>query len=387
MALDFKEYRERLNGDLFFYGNASHGFYDVLVWLQKNRPKANPNIVMPIFIPAKLYRTVLAAGYKVRFYDVLPNCTMDAEVVKDLMDEQTQAVFCVHYFGIPSPVHELKRYTEINKVFLIEDCAHTWASRWKGHELGNIGDCAIFSGRKMLQLPAGGFLSLNKKPWNFTPTYKQRVRSIFTACKLTRLRCKSLYFNLTRGYDPLDLAWIPSTGYIRFSEDHRIHTRKISWLNKFYTYSIDLEKVLRKRRANYEFVYNGIKDLATIKPVSRYRGEDGIIFKPGDSYQLQRGIAPYSLPVLTPLGSRENVRVLLRDHGIGCGAGWPEAPFGIQGYPQAAEFSRILLELPIHHDMSKFQLRRMVRCLRLFDSKKQEVFDSTNKYQRKLEVA
>lgn len=387
MALSFNEYQDRLTGELFFYGNASHGLYDVLVWLQNKRPKANPNIVMPIYIPAKLYRTVLAAGYNVRFYDVLPDCTLDPNHVKNLIDEYTQAVFCVHYFGIPSPVLELKRYTEVNNVFLIEDCAHTINSQWNGRELGTIGDCAIFSGRKMLQLPAGGFLTLNKKPWNFTPTYENRVRSIFTACKLTRMRCKSLYFQISRGYDPLSLAWIPSTGYIRFSEDHKIKTKQISRLNELYTYSIDLEKVVNQRRSNYEFVYNSIRDLETIKPVSSFRENNGMFSKVGNSYQLRKGITPYSLPVLTPLGSRKTIQALLCENGIGCGAGWPEAPFGIKNFPQAAEFSRTLLELPIHQGISKYQLKRMVHWLRFFDEQKHEIFDTRNKYQRKLEVA
>lgn len=389
MGLNFSEYRERLNGELFFYGNASHGLYDVLVWLQEKRPKSDPNVVMPIFIPAKLYRTVLAAGYKIRFYDVSPDCGFDEVSVKNLIDDQTQAVFCIHYFGIPSPVHKLKRYTDINNVFLIEDCAHTWDSQWKGRELGNIGDCAIFSGRKMLQLPAGGFLTLNKKPWKFTPSYNKRVRSIFTACKLSRQRCKYLYYNLTRGYDPLSLAWIPSTGYIRFSEDHQITTKQISWLNKLYIQSIDLKKVVNKRRENYEFVYNKIRDIASIEPISKYSEQDNLFCKTGSLYRLHKGITPYSLPILTPLGSRKSIRGLLCDKGIGCGAGWPEAPFGISGFPQSAEFSRRLLELPIHQGMSKFQLERMIEALRFYDSQihSEETLDSKKKINSKAEVA
>lgn len=368
MALHFKEYKQRFSGDIHFYGNASHAFYEILVWLQVHRPKSKPNVILPVFIPAKLYRVVLAAGYTPKFCDISLGCEMDVNRIRDLIDDQTQAVFCVHYFGMPAPVHDLKSLTGCNDIFLIEDCAHTLNSRWQGEELGTVGDCAIFSGRKMLQLPAGGFLVLNKQPWKFEPDYKKRVRSIFTACKFSQSRLKYLYYRLTRGYDPLNLAWAPRVGHINFSEKHRIKVQEISRLNKAYTHFIDLEQMVNRRRENFEYVLNGIKDLSNVEPLIRINKNKELLYEKNGKYHLHEGVTPYSLPVLAPLGSRETFRKRLRDQGIGCGAGWPESPFGLKNFEQTVILSRRMLEIPVHQGMSTFQLRRIVECFKAFEN-------------------
>lgn len=391
MALFFDLYKKRFSGPIHFYGNASHAFYDVLVWLQNHRPRQNPNVIMPVYIPAKLYRTVLAAGYIPKFYDISLDCGIAVDHIKSLVDKQTQAVFCVHYFGIPSAVNELKDFTDDHDIFLIEDCAHTLASQWKGKELGSIGDCAIFSGRKMLQLPAGGFLVLNNQPWEFEPDYNKRVRSIFTACKLLRSRLKYLYFDLTRGYDPLNLAWIPSTGYIDFSDKHQITVQDISLLNKMYTHLVDLEKVVNRRRGNYEYVLNGIKDIPGITPVPQLVGPESIIREDSEKLYLEKGITPYSFPVLVPGKLREGIRKILCRKGIGCGAGWPESPFNLSRFKNTSELSERLLELPIHHGMKKAQLQRMIECLQSLDLYKAQEYEIESHYnfnkERKAEVA
>lgn len=389
MALHLKEYQKRFSGSFHFYGNASHAFYDILIWLQEKRPKLNPNVVLPVFIPAKLYRLVLAAGYEPRFYDITLDCGLNREQVLNQIDEQTQALFCIHYFGIPAPVQDFREVTRNNNVYLIEDCAHTINSRWKGRELGTIGDCALFSSRKMLQLPAGGLLAFNTQPWAFEPTYKKRVRSIYTACKGIRMRMKTLYFHLTGGYDPLNMAWIPRTGYINFSEEHRFNIKKMSWLNEIYTHLTDLDKIAGKRRENFEYVLNGIRDLSFLRPVGGLQ-ENERFCKTASTLGLREGVTPYSFPVLVPPGTREIIRNRLRENGIGCGAGWPESPFGHTEFERATELSERLLELPIHQGMAKAQLRRMLQCLkdcdeRIVGSKVNEDFNH-KKSNSKLEV-
>lgn len=366
MSLTFQNYLKHFQGDIFYYGNASHGFYELLVWLQENNPKESPNVIMPVYIPAKLYRYVLAAGYEPKFYDVSLECQFNPLEIYDLIDDQTQAVFAVHYFGIPSAMQDLKQLTQKKGVFLIEDCAHTINSRSKGMELGSIGDAALFSTRKMLQMPSGGFLVLNNKRWDFKPSYKKRVRSIFTACKMSRARLKYTYFDLTKGADPLNLAWIPSTGYIDFSEQQTVNVKEMSWLSQKYINSIDIDDIAAKRRQNYEYLLNHLLDVPVLEIVGPDNEDAQQCFRVGNRLYMDSGFTPYSFPILTPLGGRDGVQQALCRVGAGCGAGWPESPFNHKGYPQAMELSHRLLELPIHQGINKYQLRRMVDCLKKY---------------------
>ncbi|MBD3615433.1 MAG: DegT/DnrJ/EryC1/StrS family aminotransferase [Gracilimonas sp.] len=365
------EYKERFEGDLYFYGNASHGLYDVLVWLQKHNTKATPNIVLPIFIPAKLFRLVLAAGYEPRFYDIRLDCSVDPRQIEEKTDQNTQAIMAIHYFGIPSPVNDLRDISNRKNIYLIEDCAHTINSQWENKELGTIGDCALFSSRKMLQLPAGGFLALNKQPWPFEPSYRKRVRSIYTACKGIRMRLKPIYSHLTKAQDPLRLARIPSTGYINFSEEHRFSIKKISWLNHFYIRNVDLDKVANTRRDNYEYVLNGITGHTSIHPVGGFT-KNRFLVQTGQKLSLKEGITPYSFPILAPRGTRNSLRKILYENGIGCGAGWPEAPFGHKNFEHTLELSERLLELPIHQGMTRLQLNKIIETVREFKGQTSE---------------
>lgn len=372
MAFKFDKYKQRFPGEIFYYGNASHGFFDTLIWLQENRPKARPNIVMPVYIPAKLYRYVLAAGYEPVFYDINRNCGFDPEEVARFIDDQTQAVLAVHYFGIPCPVQKLKTFTKAAGVFLIEDCVHTLNSRDDESLLGTMGDCAMFSARKMLQLPSGGFLILNNPGHcrgEFQPSYKKRVRSIYSGYYLLTSRTKYVYYNLTKGYDPLKLAWIPGTGYIDFSEEQQVTTKKMSYLTKKYLTTIDIEKVTNRRRFNFNYLLSHVKMMEFLQPVYPEKFYLESKTANGKKFQLNEGITPYSFPLLTPSGTRSVLRQLLCDVGVGCGAGWPETPFHHDEFTYTKMLSDRLLEIPIHQGITVHQLNRVVDCLKGYELK------------------
>jgi len=185
-----KQFLKHFQTDPINYGNAAHAFYDIMKWVQANRPKSNPNIIMPSYIPAKLYRFVLAAGYVPRFYDVSTDLDFSIDEIRGLVDDQTQMVFAVHFFGIPVDLSSLKKMTEELDLFLMEDCAHTLNSHWNNKILGTTGDFTIFSTRKMLQYHCGGFLIMNSKPWDFQPSKTKKVSSLFTGYHMVGSRGK-----------------------------------------------------------------------------------------------------------------------------------------------------------------------------------------------------
>jgi dTDP-4-amino-4,6-dideoxygalactose transaminase len=344
VSATLSELLSRLSGDVFFYGNASHGLKDVLTWLQEHRPRPRPNVVMPAYLPAKLYRTILAAGYSLRCYDITPACEFDSNAIAGLLDEDTQAIVVIHYFGLPADLTAVRELATRRGVYLIEDCALALSGESGGRLLGTVGDCALFSVRKMLLLPEGGFMVMNRAPWPFTPSYTRPVSSLYSAHRLLQTRSKRLYSWLARGADPLGIVRCPETGYIRLSEQHRINVTTISRLTHAVARAIDLEKVARRRRANYLRLLEGLRDVVQLEPLRR---------------ELPGGAVPYSLPVRIVEGQRDAVREELRQLGVGCGAGWPESPFDDRARV-ARELSRTLLELPIHHLVSPRQITRVI---------------------------
>lgn len=344
MTLTLDRYVSQFPGDVHFYGNASHGFKDVLTWLQEHHRRRRPNVLMPGFIPAKLYRTLLAAGYDARFYDIGPAGDFDPAEIADLADADTLAIFVIHYFGLPADLGRVRELATRKGIFLIEDCALALSGRSEGRLLGTSGDCALFSVRKMLLLPEGGFLVLKKASRAFSPSYSKRVSSLYSASRLLQTRGKRLYFWLARGDDPLHLARCPETGYINLQERHRVKVKTISRLSGAVARMIDLRKVAARRRGNYLHILEGLRDLPHLQPLRA---------------DLPDGAVPFSFPLRVADGRRDVVRESLRKMGVGCGAGWPESPFA-EGLPGTRELAHSLLELPVDHLVPTRQLSRLI---------------------------
>jgi len=315
---------------------------------------------MPVYIPAKLYRFVLAAGYEPKFYDVPTDLNIDLNEISGLIDDQTQAVFAVHFFGVPVDLEPLKKVTEQADVFLIEDCAHTMYSRYKNKLLGTTGDCSLFSTRKMMQLHCGGILVLNTKPWDFKPSRSKRVRSPFTLYHYAGSRVKYAVNNLLKSFSPFKLSEIPYDGYIDYSEKHVVRVKKMDFFFRWFTNIPDLDKLVDIRRKNFIFLLNGISHLDSFYTmgVERYAKRE----KSGQ-YSLNKDFVPFSMPILTPPGTRDHIQQKLCDAGVLCFVGWPEAPFGLKGFKGADELKDRLLELPVHQFMDMHHLNIIVDCL------------------------
>jgi DegT/DnrJ/EryC1/StrS aminotransferase family len=343
----FEDYLTRLGARWYLYANASNGFKDFLVWLASASARAHPTIVMPSYIPAKLYRAALAAGYAVRFYEVHDDCRFDVEEVERQIDVQTLALFHVHYFGFATGVSEMRALANRRGVPLIEDCALAIGATHDGRELGTYGDVALFSMRKMLLYPEGGALVVSDRYRDFHPSYERRVRSCYSFTHYLRYRAKYAYVGMTGGADPLRLNRPGLVGYMDGNPQQTLSVKMLSLFTQLRLRHVDLETVVRRRRDNYRYVLARFPRFPALRPLHR---------------DLPDGCTPYSFPMLVDAGRRDALKhTLLRD-GTLPGSGWPEAPFD-PTLVRTRELSDRLLELPIHHGLTRRQLDRSLDSL------------------------
>lgn len=60
--------------------------------------------------------------------------------------DKTKAIVVQHTYGIPCHASEkIRKLCNEKKIYMIEDCAHTFGNKWNGRILGTIGDVAFFS--------------------------------------------------------------------------------------------------------------------------------------------------------------------------------------------------------------------------------------------------
>ena len=110
-----------------------------------------------------MVNAILRLGAKPVFSDIDIN-TMgtDPKSVKKLITPKTKLIVAQHSFGIPCEIDKIINIADKYNIKVLEDCALTVGSKYKGLTVGNWGDAALFSidHSKPLNCMIGGLLYL-----------------------------------------------------------------------------------------------------------------------------------------------------------------------------------------------------------------------------------
>lgn len=88
---------------------------------------------------------------------------LDASDVERKITPNTRAIIAVHLYGHPCDMHTLCELAERRGLFLIEDCAEAFGSRYRGRHVGGFGHIATYSfyGNKTITTGEGGMVVTN----------------------------------------------------------------------------------------------------------------------------------------------------------------------------------------------------------------------------------
>lgn len=127
-------------------------------------------VVMPAYTCSVVAHAISLSGNRPRFVDIrLDDYNMDLDLLSAALNERTRAVIATHLFGYPLDLDRVEaiiaeaeaRYG--NKIWLIQDCAHSFGATWKGRLVGNSGDVALYGLNisKMMTSIFGGMLTFS----------------------------------------------------------------------------------------------------------------------------------------------------------------------------------------------------------------------------------
>lgn len=89
---------------------------------------------------------VVTVGAKPVFADVqLDSGNICPKSISKLITENTKAIICVHLAGWPCDMDEILQIARENKIKVIEDCAQAHGAKYKGKNVGTIGDLGTWS--------------------------------------------------------------------------------------------------------------------------------------------------------------------------------------------------------------------------------------------------
>ena len=221
--------------------------------------KKNKKVLVPSLTFAASATCIIYNQLKPVFVDSNDRYSMCFEDLKKKYTTDCVAIIIVHYAGHPAELEKIIPWAKKNKLKIIEDCAHSDGSYYRGKRLGLWGDigCFSFEEKKIITTGDGGMICSNKK--NI----------------LKNIRAERWV-----GIDKDN--WKSSAKYLKKNKDAYHWFYEINQLGYKYNMndlsaSIGIEQLkkitfFRKKREIIISKYlNGIKNLKTIKTIFDYK--------------------------------------------------------------------------------------------------------------------
>ena len=108
--------------------------------------KNNDEVLMPSFTFTSTANAVVMRGAKPVFVDIdKKNLNIDIDDLKKKITKKTRAIYLVHYAGLCTQMEEILKLKKKHGLYIIEDAAHAFLSKYKNKYLGSFGDISTFS--------------------------------------------------------------------------------------------------------------------------------------------------------------------------------------------------------------------------------------------------
>ena len=120
--------------------------------------------IVPAFTWISTANVVEHLGGKVVFCDIdLKTFNIDTTQIESKITEQTKAILPVHLFGLSADMDPIMEVAKKYNLFVVEDAACGFGSKYKGKHVGNFGNtgCFSFHPRKAITTGEGGMVTTN----------------------------------------------------------------------------------------------------------------------------------------------------------------------------------------------------------------------------------
>ena len=128
--------------------------------------KHGDEIIMPSYTFVSTANAFVLRGGKPVFVDIDPKTlNIETKDIEKFITKKTKAIVVVHYAGISCDMDLVMKIAKKHRLFVIEDAAQAILSKYKGKQLGSIGDLAAlsFHETKNIHCGEGGALLINNK--------------------------------------------------------------------------------------------------------------------------------------------------------------------------------------------------------------------------------
>lgn len=332
-----------------------YGRYALVEALKRAGVAPGSVVLLPAYHCRTIVESVLHLGAEARFYPMTAELRPDFPSMHDLVTNgAVRTLLMTHYFGFANALDEARRFCEMHKMALIEDCAHAFYGEHEGQVLGTVGHFSVASAWKFLPLRDGAMLRDNTGITAAMDLKRQPIKdeikamlSILQGWMRARLKKRVLpevdVGLLNRRALEISAA-IPVrqvTEEIQFQPD-RVEMAGMATSRWMVSHAAH-DPVMRRRRENYLHWLAGVQGLQGVRPLFP---------------ELPDGVVPYAFPLLTDAGGL--VFHALKLAGIPI---WRWEDVAKTECPVSLDYRLRLLQLPCHQDLSREEIDWMLLVL------------------------
>ncbi len=271
--------------------------------------------------------SVLHVGAKPVFADIDEDTfTINPGLIEEKITKKTKAILPVSLYGHPCSMDEIKKIAEENNLLVIEDCAQSHGSEYKGKKTGSLTMSSAFSfdPTKSISSAGGGAVVTND----------DNIMELSKMIRIHGQRTKNNYEILGFNYKMNDIS----------------AAILIEQLRK-------IDNFLDRRKENANFLSKHLADLTWLKV-------------PETKENCKHSFSRFTIRIIGK--NRDEVMKQLNEKGIGTGIFYPK-PIHKQrlyldlGYndnlPVAEKLCNQLLSLPVHPGLKKEELDYIIEIM------------------------
>ncbi len=348
--------------------NARAALYQLLLAM----PRSERNtVLLPAFHCTTVVEPALRAGWKVRFYRIRTDLSIDLEHLQSQLSKDVAALLVIHFLGFPAPLEDTHRMSREAGCYLIEDWAHSFLRGPEAAIPGDQGDFALFSFYKHAPSFAGGGLRLNTKitwPLPSQISAGKRQSALIAKRLLEQIVDNSSGSLLKSGLQKFERWRVKmksrqNTASETSSENSiepayefsdRLARAGIPWLSRRVLLATRWAGLMEARRRNYAYLAQNLLENQWMQKVHT---------------ALPPDVCPWAFPVW--MSARAEQDVQLRARGV------PLFTFGEVLHPitvqspavvrkDAEDLSRCLLLLSVHQNLELTDMERTARIINDF---------------------
>jgi len=183
------------HGVMFSHGRT--GLYALMkVWGLNNS-----EVICPAYTCVVVPNAVVLSGNKPVFVDCEDGSfNMSTRSIEEAVTEHTRMIVATHLFGYPMDIDAVQSIADSaskkygHKVYVVQDCAHSYGAKWNGRLVTSAGDAAIFGSNvsKIINSVFGGVVITNSNE-----TYRKLLNWREKECinkRLVKTLSRILYF-------------------------------------------------------------------------------------------------------------------------------------------------------------------------------------------------